>query len=118
MHGIPGTYDTLTELTTYNNWAYDGTVVTAQSMSAGHWEQAVTGWYAWSGPSSSQNTTAPAFRIEAYTTAQFRNTSPYDWTHTKNNWVRVYGDGTCNGTYQHIGYVCGGCGVVAYLDIY
>ena len=118
LHGIPGAFDTLTELTTYNNWAYDGTLVTAQSMSSGHWEQAVTGWYIWSGPTSSQDTTAPAFRVEAYTTAQFRSNTPYDWTHTKNNWVRVYGDGTCNATYQHIGNVCGGCGVVAYLDVY
>lgn len=119
MHGIPGTFDTLTELTTYNNWAYDGTMVTAQSMSSGHWEQAVTAWYIVAGyPTQSQDTSAPAFRVEAYSHALYGNSSSYGWEHEKNNWVRVYGDGTCNATYQHIGWVCGGCNVVAYLDIY
>lgn len=119
LHGIPGTFDTLTELVTYNNWAYDGTVVTAQSRSSGHWEQAVTGWYILPGyPTDGQDAYAPAFRIEASSNGKFANSSPYGWDHEKNNWVRVYGDGTCNATYQHIGWVCGGCGVVAYLDVY
>lgn len=117
MYGIPGPSEPLTQLDTWQTWTWDGSNVTSRSSWTDYFVASWSGWYLQAGPYSNAYGTPPAWSLEAASSAYFNN-SNLNSQHYKENHQFVYGNGNCNGNIRHTGYVCGGCGVVGYIDIF
>ena len=113
MIGAGGEGDILTELTTRQDFQYDGLYVTWDSGSGSTYNHWSTGWgviSSWINTSISTVPT-PDYHVDSGASFSFFGS----WHHDKNNWTHAYGDGNCAFTYQHNGYVCRGCDTRFYV---
>lgn len=104
MTGGGGEQDILTELSTWQDFTYDGSYIWSRNAYNTTAVSSGTGWYVYSGPTLSTWGVPPVTQADATGSASFGWLG--SWHHDKVNGTHVYGNGDCTANFEHNGYVC------------